>query len=174
MWSHGVGQGLAPCRIIYRVEEAALPKRKHIRLPPDAYHKSTAWYFVTICCKKKKALLDSPQARDLVVRVLRSTAAALRVELAVYTVLPNHVHMICSAGTKGVFGFVREFKSRTAVELIRRGFQASPWQGRFFDHKLRSAESLRRKCEYVWLNPVRKRLADRLEDYPWSGALLTD
>ncbi|MGH9812840.1 MAG: REP-associated tyrosine transposase [Candidatus Acidiferrales bacterium] len=153
--------------------EAKFPKRKRIRLSADAYHKSTAWFFVTICCKEKKPLLASPVARDLVVEVLRRTAAALHVEMAVYTVLPNHMHLICSAGSAGLIDFVREFKSRTAVQLIRVGAPASPWQARFFDHKLRSHESTRRKCEYVWMNPVRRRLVSRPEDYRWTGALLT-
>jgi len=155
------------------VDKTRLPKRKHTRLPADAYHKRGAWYFVTICCKEKKPLLASPKARDLVVDTLRRTAATLHVEMVVYTVLPNHMHLICSAGSAGLIDFVREFKSRIAVQLIRAGAPASPWQSRFFDHKLRSHESLRRKCEYVWMNPVRKRLVSRPEDYRWSGALLT-
>ena len=148
------------------------PRRKRIRLPLQDYH-SKAWYFVTICCKDKKPRFIDPAVRSLVVKVLRTTATSLSVELAAYTVLPNHVHFICSAGEKGVVGFVQAFKSRSALELKKCGEQASPWQRSFFDRKIRSTESERRKCEYVWMNPVRKGLVRRMEDYPWSGALLT-
>ena len=151
----------------------SLPKRKHIRLPPGAYYKPGTWYFITICCRGKQPLLDTPDKRDLVRELLRQTATVHCVELAAYTILPNHLHVICSAGKKGLPGFVREFKSRTAVEFKRLFGEGSPWQFRYFDHKIRSEESLRNKCRYVWFNPVRRGLAPKPEDYPWSGALRT-
>lgn len=149
------------------------PRRKRIRLPADAYGRAGVWYFVTICCRNKEPRLESNETRDLVRAILRDIAKAKRVELAAYSILPNHLHLICSAGRQGLLSFVRELKSRTAVEMIRQGGQGSPWQARFFDHKLRSDESLREKCRYVWMNPVRRGLARRPEDYAWSGAVLS-
>jgi putative transposase len=40
------------------------------------------------------------------------------------------------------------------------------WQRDFFDHRLRSDESWRDKAEYIALNPVRKGLVTRPEDWP--------
>lgn len=150
------------------------PRRKPIRLSPGSYHQPGAWYFLTLCCKNKALLLDSPEKRDLVQQVLLETAQGNRVELATYTILPNHIHVICSAGKTGVPGFVKEFKSKCAVELRRQFNVASPWQYRYFDHKLRSEESLDEKCRYVRLNPVRLGLAARAEDYAWTGSLRSD
>lgn len=152
---------------------AARPCRKHIRLPVDAYHKPAAWYFVTICCRAKKSLFNSEHLRNLVQNVLLQTAEDYRVELAVYTILPNHLHLICSVGTRGLSGFVQAFKSCVTKKIRSKYKQVSPWQARFFDHKIRSDESLRQKCEYVWMNPVRRGLVRNPEDYPWSGSLLT-
>ena len=101
------------------------------------------------------------------------TARTQRVELAAYSVLPTHLHFIASGGRLGLLAFVREFKSRSAVELSRRGIPVPQWQRSFFDRKLRSRESVRRKCAYIWNNPVRSGLAKKPEDYPWSGASLT-
>lgn len=147
------------------------PQRKHIRLPPDAYHKPGAWYFVTICCRNKKRHFDLPARRTLVEQVLRQTARTHRVQLAAYTILPDHLHLICTAGQQGLMAFIRQFKSSTATQMRRRGEGPSPWQGRFFDHKIRSDESLRQKCAYVWMNPVRRGLAVQPEDYSWNGSL---
>ena len=118
-------------------------------------------------------MLALPSHRSLVRDLLCLTARAQRVELAAYTVLPTHLHFIASGGRLGLLAFVREFKSRSAVELARRGLPFPQWQRSFFDHKLRSKESLRRKCAYIWNNSVRSGLAKNPEDYPWSGALLT-
>jgi putative transposase len=154
--------------------DSSKPRRKPIRLPANAYRKPSTWYFLTLCCKNKAALFAQPGKRNLVRQVLLDTAKTHHVELAVYTILPNHLHVICSAGKNGVPGFVRAFKSRSAVEL-KRGFGAgSPWQFRYFDHKIRGEESLDAKCRYVRLNPVRLGLVARAEDYPWTGTLRTD
>lgn len=149
------------------------PGRKPIRLPADAYHKPGTWYFVTICCRNKEALFQSPKIRTLLQRALCGTARESHVELAAYTILPDHLHVICSAGPLGLPRFIRKFKGCLAAEFRHRFGGSSPWQARFFDHKLRSDESLRQKCHYVWLNPVRRGLVRRPEDYPWSGALLS-
>ncbi|MFQ5662201.1 MAG: transposase [Terriglobia bacterium] len=149
------------------------PRRKRIRLPADAYYKPGTWYFVTICCRNKEALFQPPEVRHRVKRALCATATESQIELAAYTILPNHVHIVCSAGPLGLPRFIRAFKGRVAADFRRRFGGGSPWQARYFDHKIRSEESLEQKCRYVWLNPVRRRLAGRPEDYSWSGALLS-
>ena len=83
------------------------------------------------------------------------------------------MHLICSAGTKGLSSFIGGFKSWVSVEFKRKHGKESPWQWRFFDHKIRSDESLRQKCDYVWRNPVRRGLVREPEEYSWSGARLT-
>jgi REP element-mobilizing transposase RayT len=133
-------------------------QRKRIRLPMPAYHMPR---------------FQEREVSDLVVDVLRQTAREHHVELAAYTVLPDHVHLICSAGNRGLVAFARYFKGRLAMEIKRQCRRPSPWQRSFFDHKLRSEESLQQKCLYVWLNPVRLGLSACPEDYRWSGSLLT-
>ena len=151
------------------IQKGSQQRRKHIRLPPDAYRKAGAWYFITICCRNKKALFQTTQLRTLVRRVLCESARACRVELTAYTILPDHAHIICSAGERGLSHFIRIFKGRVTAEVRKRLGLPSPWQARFFDHKIRSEESHGQKCEYVWMNPVRRGLASTPEDYPWSG-----
>ena len=150
------------------------PRRKSIRLPADAYHKPATWYFVTICCSKKEPLFHSAHRRNLVRDVLLQAAENYRVELAAYTILPNHLHLVCSAGTRGLSGFIQAFKSCVTKAIRSKHKEGSPWQARFFDHKIRREESLHQKCEYVWLNPVRRGLVQTAENYPWSGSLLSE
>ncbi len=166
--------GAAPNKLaMAQFRTKAYPQRKHIRLCPDAYHKPSTWYFITVCCRNKEPRLQAPKLRDVVREALLDTAKQQRVELAAYSILPDHLHVICGAGAKGVSSFIRGVKGRSATALRRAGVAGSPWQVRFFDHKIRSHESLKQKCEYVWLNPVRRRLAARAEEYRWNGALLT-
>ena len=148
------------------------PERKRIRLPLGEYRISGASFFVTICCNQKKPRLLPLARRELVRRVLVQLALQQRVELASYTVIPTHVHFIASGGTRGLIGFVRDFKSATTRLLRQGGLSGLVRQRSFFDHKLRSAESLGRKCRYIWMNPVRLGLVEKPEEYRWSGAFL--
>ena len=45
------------------------------------------------------------------------------------------------------------------------------WQDGFFDHLLRSGESYSEKWNYVRMNPVRARLVERPEDWPFAGEI---
>ena len=149
------------------------PKRKRPRLPMGAYQTSGTWYFVTVCCQDKKSLFRSARRKNLVEQALVETAERQHVELASYVIMPNHVHFICSAGVRGLIGFVRDFKVRTTTVFRQNLKLGSPWQARFFDHKIRSDESLDQKCQYVRMNPVRRELVSKAEDYRWTGSLRT-
>ncbi|MDA2914527.1 transposase, partial [Acidobacteriia bacterium AH_259_A11_L15] len=147
--------------------------RKRIRLPLSDYRIPGAWYFLTVCCKDKKPHLARQEVRTLIVDIMRQAAQNHHVEIAAYTVLPDHLHLICSAGQNGVVAFVRRLKGQAVAEMRRHYGKAALWQQSFFDHKLRSEESLQEKCVYIWQNPVRRGLARTPQDYPWSGSLLT-
>ena len=43
------------------------------------------------------------------------------------------------------------------------------WQGRFFDHALRTVKDYTDTVEYIHLNPVRRGLARRPEEWKWSS-----
>ena len=148
-------------------------QRKRIRLPLPDYHRQDAWYFLTICCRNRKSYFREEEVRFAVVDLLQQTARQHHVEVAAYSVMPDHLHLTCSAGTEGVIRFIRCFKGRVAAEIRQRFGMVSPWQQSFFDHKLRSEESLRQKCEYVWMNPVRRGLVRNPEDYLWSASSLS-
>jgi putative transposase len=45
------------------------------------------------------------------------------------------------------------------------------WQRDYFDHFLRAADSYSEKWDYVSMNPVRKSLCSRTEEWPWKGRL---
>ncbi|MBN2380988.1 hypothetical protein JXM67_14415 [candidate division WOR-3 bacterium] len=43
------------------------------------------------------------------------------------------------------------------------------WQRGYYDHILRKEEDLEIVANYIWGNPVRKGLAETIEEYPFSG-----
>jgi putative transposase len=44
------------------------------------------------------------------------------------------------------------------------------WQGRFFDHALRTVKDYLETVEYIHLNPVRRGLVEQPEQWRWSSS----
>ena len=151
----------------------ARPRRKHIRLPQADYQIQGTWYFVTICCRDKKPHMKKRAVRDALQEILQEVATSCQVEIAAYSILPNHLHLICSAGDEGLVTFLRVFKSKAARKIRKLRNPAFEWQKSFFDHRIRHDKSLDEKARYILENPVRLGLCNKAEEYPWNGSTLT-
>ena len=57
-------------------------------------------------------------------------------------------------------------------KLLQRGIRKTHWQEDFFDHLLRSQESYLKKWEYVRMNPVRAKLCDTPDAWPFQGEIV--
>lgn len=76
--------------------------------------------------------------------------------------MPDHLHALLSFPLpedmrKVVAGFKEMVAKRIAIE----------WQRDFFDHRLRNDESFDEKVHYIRMNPVRKGLVAKPEEWPW-------
>jgi putative transposase len=56
---------------------------------------------------------------------------------------------------------------------IAKAFEIAPpiWQADYFDRYLRSAENYSEKWDYVEQNPVRAGLVEKIDDWPYRGAI---
>jgi REP element-mobilizing transposase RayT len=97
-----------------------------------------------------------------------------RVRLYAVVIMPDHVHLLFSPRRNRdgwpypLVDILQCLKSVTAHRINKMLRLSGPvWQEESFDHVLRSDESLREKCEYIWQNPVRKGLVMRSEEYRW-------
>ena len=68
-------------------------------------------------------------------------------------------------------GFLQQRKNveqQYFVRAKRLGWaHAIVWQENFFDHRLRTDETLGGKADYILQNPVRAGLAKNIEDWPY-------
>jgi len=56
--------------------------------------------------------------------------------------------------------------------LLRVGIHKPHWQEGFFDHLLRSQESYSQKWEYVRMNPVRAKLSETPQGWPFQSQII--
>jgi putative transposase len=76
--------------------------------------------------------------------------------------MPDHLH--------GILAFSREEGMKRLVSdwkrFLARQYRIS-WQRDFFDHRLRDHHQEAAKLKYILMNPVRRGLCERAEDWIW-------
>jgi putative transposase len=105
--------------------------------------------------------------RDL----LTEHCAAADVEVWAWVLMPNHVHLILvPADEDGLRRALAPTHRRYAGHIHAREQRTGHfWQGRFGCVAM-DDDHLAAALVYVAMNPVRARLADRAQDWPWSSA----
>jgi putative transposase len=103
---------------------------------------------------------------------LKDEGSISRFLLHAWTVMPDHLHVLLEGADEecDLLHFATQFKRRTA-KSVRIARNLRLWQRRFHDHILRPTDSFHGVAAYIWMNPVRKGICKRPEDYPYSGSL---
>jgi putative transposase len=85
--------------------------------------------------------------------------------------MENHVHLIAIPHSKKSLarGIAETHRKYTTIINIREDWGGYLWQGRFASYPL-DDRHLYSAVRYVEKNPVRAKLVERAEDYPWSSA----
>jgi len=85
--------------------------------------------------------------------------------------MPNHLHLFIQPKNPvaNISKFIAVFKRKTYKIFRNYGIEGKIWQSRFYDHIVRKIESLDEIMKYILNNPVRKKLAVKWNDYPYSG-----
>jgi len=93
------------------------------------------------------------------------------VQIWSYCLMPNHVHLVAVPQTQdGLRQAIGEAHRRyTRLINFRESWRGHLWQGRFASFVM-GERHLLAAARYVELNPVRARLVEKPEDYPWSSA----
>lgn len=96
-------------------------------------------------------------------------------DLAAFSVMPNHAHLVCTPLEKseGVFYGLTEilhslkrYTARQANLLLDRS--GAFWQHESYDHVIRDEAELERIIKYVLFNPVKAGLVDDWNNWKWS------
>lgn len=89
-----------------------------------------------------------------------------------FVVMPDHLHALITPAEdktlERVMQYIKGGSAHRIGEDLRLTFPV--WQRGFSDHRIRDAGDYEIHARYIATNPVRKRLAERPEDYSWSSA----
>jgi putative transposase len=161
--------------------------RKKVRHFDEAGHA----HFLTFSCCGRLALLSRDRTRWWFIDALSAARAKHQFDLWAWVIMPEHVHLLIwprrrdyqthliLADIKRPVGqpavtwleancpkFLDRLTVRNRNRVFRRFWQAGPGQ----DHNVYEPATAHDIAECIHLNPVRRGLVARLEDWPWSSA----
>jgi REP element-mobilizing transposase RayT len=139
------------------------PSRKHLPHGVPDWVRDGSYFFITICCATRGAnSFCRAGAGDALLEAAAFYHEHLKWHCRLFLLMPDHVHGIVSfPAVPGLEAVVTNWKRYLAA---RHGIE---WQRDFFDHRLRGPHQLVEKMSYVLMNPVRRGLCARPEEWPW-------
>jgi len=137
-------------------------------MPVREYRDFPAIIFLTVCTDKRKQILCREEVHAFL-NMAWNAADAWHV--GKYVVMPDHIHLFC-APSKGDVPSLTRWVIYWKSFISRRWPWPSEqpiWQKSFWDTQMRTWKQYDKKWEYVHMNPVRKGLVERPDDWPFQG-----
>jgi putative transposase len=134
----------------------------------------TRTFFTSSATWERRLILQSNPLCNLLLDVLRENRAKQRLQVHEFVFMPDHVHLILTPAPlvtlEKAMQFIKGgFSYRAKKEM---GLNFEIWQKGYNEHRIRNAEKFAQHVEYVWMNPVKAGLVERLEEFPYSSAQL--
>ena len=140
--------------------EKLYPQRRFLPHCMPSWVEDHSLYFITICALPRGY---NQLCRNKLSELLWKSVL-YREKLEYWLV---HYFLFMPDHLRGIFSFNAIYGLENSITLWKR-YTASrfdiKWQRDFFDHRLRSDESLEHKIEYISMNPVRKGFVEKAED----------
>jgi REP-associated tyrosine transposase len=107
----------------------------------------------------------------LLMQVLEESRRRLGFALCGYVLMPDHWHaLIWPQYPLSVSQVLHDAKKIMTLRLhARRGTRGPLWEHQFWDRFVRHPREFGERLEYMHMNPVRKGLVKRPEDWRWSS-----
>ena len=92
-----------------------------------------------------------------------------------FVVMPNHIHLLLTpSSTTSLEKAVQLIKGGSSHEIHKQcDRKMEIWQEGFHDWTIRNTNDWQAKVEYIRMNPVRAKLVEKPEQWPYSSASCT-
>jgi putative transposase len=128
-------------------------------------------YFVTANVLHRKSLFQVEKIARLFIEVMLDYRTQKKYLLHEFVIMPDHLHLIIT---------LTKIMLERAMQCIKGGFsfqlnqnlraRKDIWQPSFVDRRIRDSLEYQKYKDYIWQNPVKRRLAKSPEEYPYSSA----
>lgn len=127
-------------------------------------------FFVTVNLRRNIPTLGADEF-PTILRAFEQSRRKLGFLLCGYVLMPDHWHALLGVQYPLTISRAVQDMKWIAARLLNRRRQTTGqvWQHQFWDRFVRHGKELAARFEYMHLNPVRKGLAQRREDWRWSS-----
>jgi REP element-mobilizing transposase RayT len=129
-------------------------------------------YFVTACCYRQQRHFSDDRAAKILYREFCILGNEGACDNLAFVVMPDHFHWLVQLnGESSLSQSVRLLKGRSARKINREKSSGNrTWHPGFYDRAIRREENIEAAANYLIHNPLRARLVDRVDAYPywWS------
>ena len=141
-----------------------LPVRKTHHLRFRRISLPGANYFITFATQNRHPVLTAPDTGQVVTNALHDLHLANDIELLAATLMPDHMHLLFTAGSRLRVGQVMGKLKSLSCDHDRDPWR---WQKEGFEHRVRDLESLEDYAFYIFMNPYRAGLCPLTVRWPW-------
>ena len=129
-------------------------------------------FFVTSATYGRAALFRSARMAELLINCFSEHRHKDRFSLHEFVVMPNHFHLLLTPAPhvplEEALQFIKGGFSYRAKRELRVNFAI--WQPGFTNHRIRNWQDYEQHRLYIRFNPLRAKLVERAELYPYSSA----
>ena len=138
------------------------------RTPAKGVHITSGgpnWVFLTVSTSHREPWLTSSAIQKTLHDLWLHRATAWLV--SDYLLMPDHLHLFCAPADLKFT--IERWIAFWKDQLAKVRSDAGKFQEGGFHHRLRNDENYTEKWWYVRMNPVRQKLVERPEDWPFQG-----
>ena len=144
-------------------------RRDRLRLRGFDYT-SRRVYFITIVTADRRKVFLNVQLAEATVQCLRQLRERMNFLVYAYCLMPDHLHALVGLGTSGrTLGEICGAFKSLSTRAYWSWYEGKLWQRQFYDHIIRNEEDFFETVEYIKQNPVRRRLVESWEQWPYTG-----
>jgi putative transposase len=129
-------------------------------------------YFITTKCWQGRAVFQVPANAEILIETLFHYRGRKAYALHEFVVMPDHLHLLLTpTSTTSLEKAIQLIKGGSSHQIRKaRNQKMEIWQIGFHDWTIRDFADWQTKAEYIHTNPVRAKLVQKPEDWPFSSA----
>ena len=130
------------------------------------YRHTGGFHTLTWSCYRRKPLLQTASVKVLFEKSLETMRLRYGFVVCGYVLMPEHIHLMVNEPKLTLLSkAIQAVKLSVSVQSEERPF----WQARYYDFNVHNPKKREEKLRYMHLNPVRRGLVDKPEDWPHSS-----
>jgi len=129
-----------------------------------------AFYHVTSRGNERRAVFKSKRDREKFIEYLETATERYSALIHAYCLMDNHYHLLIETPVGNLSQIMRHINGAyTTYFNVKRARSGHLFQGRYKAILVEKDECAKELSRYIHLNPVRAKMIETPEDYPWSS-----